>query len=108
VPSYQLIRPLVVGVVHGLAGSAAVALLVLAAIDDRSWSILYLLLFGAGTIAGMMIITAGIAIPFTRPGQSGHLAGKLRIAAGLISVGFGLFLVYQIGVVQGLFSRGPH
>ncbi|HZL66282.1 MAG TPA: hypothetical protein VFC29_03020, partial [Candidatus Limnocylindrales bacterium] len=54
---YQLLRPLVVGIVHGLAGSAAVALLVLTTIRDSRWAIAYLLVFGLGTIAGMMLIT---------------------------------------------------
>jgi high-affinity nickel-transport protein len=43
---YQIVRPIVIGVVHGLAGSAAVALLVLATIRDPLWAIGYLLLFG--------------------------------------------------------------
>ena len=50
--AYQFVRPLIVGIVHGLAGSAAVALLVLATIKSPSWSLLYLLLFGIGTVVG--------------------------------------------------------
>src|SRR5207244_1320367 len=61
---YQVLRPLVVGVVHGLAGSAAVALLVLAAIPNPVWGIAFLVVFGVGTIAGMMLITAASAVPF--------------------------------------------
>ena len=61
---YQWLRPLVVGIVHGLAGSAAVALLVLAAVRDPAWAIAYLLLLGAGTVAGMMLITVALAAPF--------------------------------------------
>ena len=60
----QLLRPLVVGLVHGLAGSAAVALPVLAEIRDPRWAIADLLIFGVGTIAGMMIITMMIGAPF--------------------------------------------
>ena len=59
--SYRLVRPLIVGVVHGLAGSAAVALLVLAAIKTPLWSIAYLLIFGIGTIAGIKLIQLGTA-----------------------------------------------
>ena len=59
---YQVIRPLAVGIVHGLAGSAAVALLVLTTIRVPSWAVLYLLVFGIGTVAGMMLITAAIAV----------------------------------------------
>ena len=51
---FRILRPLVVGVVHGLAGSAAVALLVLATIPNPLWAIVYLSIFGVGTIAGMM------------------------------------------------------
>src|SRR6202035_829941 len=53
---YQYLRPFVVGIVHGLAGSAAVALLVLTTIRNVHWAIAYLLIFGVGTIAGMMLI----------------------------------------------------
>src|SRR4029077_3937244 len=61
---YQVVRPLAVGIVHGLAGSAAVALLVLTTIRNPSSAILYLLVFGIGTVAGMMLITTAIAVPF--------------------------------------------
>jgi len=61
---YQYLRPFLVGIVHGLAGSAAVALLVLTTIRNSHWAIAYLLLFGVGTIAGMMLITLGIASTF--------------------------------------------
>jgi len=61
---FHILRPLIVGIVHGLAGSAAVALLVLTTIRHPSWAIGYLLIFGLGTVAGMMLITAVIALPF--------------------------------------------
>ena len=102
---YNLARPLVVGLLHGLAGSAAVALLVLAIIQTPGWAIAYLLLFGIGTIVGMMLITVAVAAPLLY--TSRRLSGidrHLRIASGLLSLGFGLFLVYQIGFVHGLFT----
>ena len=105
---YQLLRPLVVGVVHGIAGSAAVALLVLATIPDPLWGIAYLVVFGAGTIAGMMLVTAVSALPFAY--TVNHFAAVNRhlvLASGVASIGFGLFLVYQIGVVDGLFTGPP-
>ena len=88
--AYQLLRPLIVGIVHGLAGSAAVALLVLTTIRDPRWSILYLLVFGLGTIVGMMLITATIAWPLTRanalrgglPGASGGFGGDQSCVRG--------------------------
>jgi ABC-type nickel/cobalt efflux system permease component RcnA len=105
---YQLVRPLVVGVVHGLAGSAAVALLVLATIGNPKWAVLYLLIFGVGTIVGMMLITLAIALPFALNSRQSPFAGRLRLASGLVSVAFGLLLTYQIGIVHGLFTGHPH
>ena len=105
---YQLLRPLLVGIVHGLAGSAAVALLVLATIRDPRWAIVYLLVFGVGTIAGMMLITMVIAAPFAYTGKRfANLNRGLAVASGLVSVAFGLFITFQIGVVDGLFTANP-
>ena len=108
---YQTLRPIVVGIVHGLAGSAAVSLLVLTAIREPLSGLVYLLVFGLGTIVGMMLITVVIAAPFTL-GAAGALrmpmiSTGVRAFAGVLSLGFGLFLMYQIGVVDGLFSGAP-
>jgi len=106
---YQLLRPLAVGLVHGLAGSAAVALLVLTTIREPRWAIVYLLVFGVGTIAGMMLITMMIGVPFAYTGRRFEKFNRgLGIASGLISVAFGLFVTFQIGFVDGLFTANPH
>jgi high-affinity nickel-transport protein len=103
---YQAIRPIIVGVVHGLAGSAALALLVLPMIHDSLWATAYLLVFGAGTITGMALITTVIALPFAYTANwSAKLNRYLGMASGLLSLGFGLFLVYRIGFVDGLFTK---
>jgi len=106
---YQLLRPLAIGIVHGLAGSAAVALLVLTTIRDPRWAIAYLLVFGVGTIAGMMLITMIIGAPFayTRKRFAPFNRG-LAVVSGLVSVAFGLFVTFQIGFVDGLFKANPH
>ncbi len=102
---YKNIRPLIVGVVHGLAGSAAVVLLVLATISNSRWAVAYLLVFGVGTIAGMMLVTMSVASAFRYVGIRSEVFGRrLGLAAGLLSLGFGLFLAYQIGIVNGLFT----
>lgn len=106
--AYQILRPFVVGLVHGLAGSAAVALLVLAVIRDPWWATGYLLVFGAGTIAGMMLITAAVAVPFAvTASRFAWLNRHLGTASGLLSLAFGLWMAYQIGVVDGLFGADP-
>jgi high-affinity nickel-transport protein len=105
---YQWLRPLVVGIVHGLAGSAAVALLVLAAVREPAWAMAYLLLFGTGTVGGMMLITMALSAPFALTASLPRLNWQLRTASGLISFAFGLFLIYEVGFADGgLFTDTP-
>jgi hypothetical protein len=106
---YQVVRPFAVGIIHGLAGSAAVALLVLTTIRVPSWAVLYLLVFGIGTVAGMMLITAAIALPFKfSETRFVRLNRSLGLVSGLVSLTFGVFIVYQMGFVNGLFSGNPN
>jgi high-affinity nickel-transport protein len=105
--TYSLIRPLIIGIVHGLSGSAAVALLVVPIIRDPKWSIAYLLVFGVGTIFGMMLITMTIASAFHLVGGGQKFFQRLAFASGLLSLCFGLFIAYQICIVNGLFSAHP-
>ena len=106
---FHALRPLFIGLVHGLAGSAAVALLVLSTIHETKWGVFYLLIFGVGTIAGMMLITAAIALPFSFAGYKfAWLNKSLITGSGLLSLAFGLFVCYQIGFVDGLFTSHPN
>jgi hypothetical protein len=106
---YQAIRPLVVGLVHGLAGSAAVALLVLSTIKSPLWSTAYLLVFGLGTMVGMMLMTAAISIPLVYTGKRFFKINRhLAAISGFASMAFGIFLVYHIGFVDGLFTSQAH
>ncbi len=105
---FHAFRPLVIGLVHGLAGSAAVALLVLSTIRSPVWASLYLLIFGAGTMLGMILMTVAMALPLAFAGDKfSRLSHILAIASGFVSVAFGTFLVYQLGYVGGLFSSHP-
>jgi hypothetical protein len=109
-PLYQWLRPFAVGLVHGLAGSAAIALLVLTIIHDPILAVAYLLLFGIGTIGGMMLITLLLTAPFVFTSVNlPRFNWQLAIASGLISFAFGLFLVYDIGFADGgLFTDNPN
>ena len=105
---YQCVRPLVIGIVHGLAGSAAVALLVLSTIHSPVWATVYLLIFGAGTMVGMMCMTAVMALPLAYAGSRFSSVSRVfSLASGVVSVCFGFFLVYQLGFLGGLFTSHP-
>ena len=108
IASYRYLRPLVVGIVHGLAGSAAVALLVLPLVRDPWWGMAYLGCFGLGTIAGMLMITTAIAAPFVAASRRHpNFNNRLRLAAGALSVGFGVYVMVQIGFGSELFVARP-
>ena len=97
-------RPFFVGLVHGLAGSAALALTILATVRERALALTYLGVFCAGTIAGMALVTSLLSAPIA------SLAGRvterglsrLALGAGLASIGFGAWLGYRVGIEEGL------
>lgn len=97
-------RAFVVGLVHGLAGSAAVALLVLSTVRDPRWACGYLLVFGLGTLLGMVLVTTVFALPVaTAARRWDGVGGLIRVSTGALSLAFGLWLVYHIGWSDGLF-----
>ena len=68
----------------------------------------YLAIFAFGTIVGMALITTAIGLPVSLTAtRLGGLNHALLVGAGLLSLGFGLFLAYQIGIVDGLFIAAP-
>ena len=88
------VRPFIIGMVHGMAGSAAIALLVLATISDPGLGMLYLLLFGVGTISGMIAVTTLMTVPMTMMvARSGISRRWLTLASGLVSLAFGVIMV---------------
>ena len=106
---YNALRPLLIGTVHGLAGSAAVTILVMTTISDSLWAVAYLLLFGLGTVAGMAAMTTAMALPIACTGRRFFRWNQaITVGSGLLSVAFGLFISFQIGVGGGLFSGNPH
>ena len=103
----QAVRSALVGLVHGLAGSAAVALLVFSTIRGTAGALGYLLLFGVGTILGMTAITGLLSLPFTiRAPRMRRARRALALTTGAVSLAFGLYLAFQIGIMDGLFVAG--
>jgi high-affinity nickel-transport protein len=101
-------RPLIVGTVHGMAGSAAFTLLALPLIASPLLAAGYLVLFGVGTVAGMVAVTIAVALPSLYAASRMERAHRtLRLAAGFASIAFGLYLAHQIGFADGLFTGAP-
>jgi hypothetical protein len=107
--SVSAARPFLVGVIHGLAGSAAAVLIIVPLIPDPRWAALYLVVFGLGTVVGMTLITLSIAAPsFLLASRMTGMQRSLRIASGAVSLLFGLYLANKIGFTSGLFTSDPH
>jgi ABC-type nickel/cobalt efflux system permease component RcnA len=103
-PLKTMRRPFVVGMVHGLAGSAALMLLVLSTIDAPLAALIYIVIFGLGSIGGMLLLSGIISVPFVLTAQRfAAMNRSIRILAGVSSVVFGLFLGWEIGSELGFF-----
>lgn len=101
-------RPFIIGMVHGLAGSAAIALLVLATINDPVLGMFYLLLFGMGTIVGMIVVTTLMTTPMTMMVSRGAVSRRwLTAAAGVVSLVFGVLMVQALGGPLALLAADP-
>lgn len=101
-------RPLLIGVVHGLAGSAVLAVLLLGTTRSALAAAVYLVCFSVGTIAGMAVVTAVIALPARlKPTRALAIERGLRVAAGVASIGIGLSLAHRVGIRDGLFAAVP-
>ncbi len=97
-------RSIVIGMVHGLAGSGALMLIVLATIPNPMLGLLCITVFGVGSIGGMLVMSTVLGIPFVITAQrSEKINLVVRGISGMLSVGFGIFLGWQIGYVEGLF-----
>jgi hypothetical protein len=97
-------RPFLVGMVHGLAGSASLMLLVLSSISSPLVELVFIIIFGVGSIGGMMLMSALVGLPAyltAKRFNRAHLA--LHGLAGLFSLSFGLFMMYEIGFGKVVF-----
>ena len=98
-------RALVIGMIHGLAGSAALMLLVIPTIDSRLLGLLYIIIFGVGSIGGMMLMSLLVGLPFSLTAlRFNRFNSLLQSVAGLISVGLGFYIIYEKAFTEGLFG----
>ena len=101
-------KPLLVGAMHGLAGSAALTLLVLTQIQSVSLGLLYLGVFGVGSTIGMLLMSGLIGLPFAFSGRRlTKVNYKLQTVAGSLGIIFGLWYAYQVGIINNLWPMIP-
>ena len=87
-------KSLVIGLIHGLAGSAALTLLILAGISSTMLGLFYILLFGLGSMLGMALVSSIISLPFRLIPNNLQTAQKLLgLSTGIISIIIGLFMI---------------
>ncbi|HEY0461572.1 MAG TPA: hypothetical protein VGC97_20715 [Pyrinomonadaceae bacterium] len=98
-------RALVIGMVHGLAGSAFLMILILQTIESRIVGLFYVIVFGVGSIGGMMLMSFLVGLPFHfTAAKFNRLNYILQSVAGLFSIAWGLYILYEKGVTEGLFG----
>lgn len=96
------VKSYLVGTVHGLAGSATLMLLVLASLKSTLTGVLYILIFGLGSVVSMGFISILISLPFSASSRLPRLNLVVQAAAGTFSILFGIMLMYQVGIEEGL------
>jgi ABC-type nickel/cobalt efflux system permease component RcnA len=90
-------RPFLVGILHGVAGSAGLVLLVLSTIAHPLAGLLYIVVFGVGSTAGMLCLSGLIALPLALTADRWTTLNRiLQVAAGASSLGLGLWLVWDL------------
>lgn len=102
--SKNYLKSMVIGIVHGLAGSAAMIVLTMSTVKGVSEGFLYMLIFGIGTILGMLLFTTLVGIPFVISAHKLRLNNVLVCAAGTFSTIYGFYFMYNLGVIEGLFT----
>ncbi|MEE9608059.1 MAG: high-affinity nickel-transport family protein [Myxococcota bacterium] len=97
-----LARSGLVGLLHGLAGSGAVALLAVTSMPDPAAAVAYLAVFGAGTIGGMVAFSCALGVPFARIGAAGAARRWVSVGTGTLSLLVGAYLVCAMIYAQGI------
>jgi high-affinity nickel permease len=101
----SFLKSMIIGAVHGIAGSAAMVLLTMSTVSTVWEGAVYILIFGVGTIVGMLCFTTIIGIPFVMSTKkSVGLNRLLTQMAGTVSFVFGIYYMYNLGVNEGLFK----
>lgn len=93
-------KSILVGMVHGLAGSGALMVIVLSTIDSVPLGLGYIAIFGVGSIGSMAAMSALIGLPLSRIGSNRKISLLLRYTAAAVTLMIGFGMVYDLGVIQ--------
>ena len=92
----------IIGCIHGLAGSGSLVVLALSTLHDLQTILSFILVFGIGSIVGMMLVSSAIGLPFSLSVYSERINKILRYLVGSISIIIGIDILYNI-VTSGTF-----
>ncbi len=95
-------KSILIGMIHGMAGSGALMLVVLSTINSVPLGLAYIAIFGAGSIASMAAMSALIGLPFAKARHM-KLSLALRYTAAIATLAIGAGLIYELGVVEQIF-----
>ncbi|MDC3417755.1 sulfite exporter TauE/SafE family protein [Aquibacillus salsiterrae] len=98
-------KSLIIGLIHGLAGSAAMVLLTIASVDTLWQGAIYLIIYGVGTMFGMFLVTSFISIPFVLSVKKVKINHFIIRLAGVASLAYGLVIMYNIGITEELIKN---
>lgn len=98
------LKSMFIGLVHGLAGSGAMVVLTMSTVNSAWEGAIYILIFGVGTVIGMLFFTTLIGIPFVFSAEKFSLNKTLTQLTGVISTVFGIYYMYNLGITEGLFK----
>jgi len=99
------VRALLVGMMHGMAGSAALIMLALQTVSSPATGLLYILLFGLGSIVGMALLSIAITIPVCRSaGRLPWLHNGLQLSVGAATIFLGSYIIVDMAIINGLWS----
>ncbi len=97
------LRSLFVGMMHGMAGSAALIVLTLQTVETPAMGLIYIVLFGFGSVAGMAVLAAAIMLPLRHSAKKlTRLYNGFQAMIGTATIALGMFVMYEIGIVEGL------
>ncbi|NYE05767.1 sulfite exporter TauE/SafE [Bacillus niacini] len=102
--NFSYIKSMIIGLVHGLAGSGAIVVLTMSTVKSVFESAFYILIFGFGTVIGMLFFTTILGISFTFSAKRLRLNKTLTQITGVVSTVSGIYYMYNLGIAEGLFK----